>query len=107
MRSGVGRRSPRGHLGVEAEPHPLEVVAAAVDAGHAAVDQQAGVEQLAQERRPARASPGRNSATRPQTSLAISSRLASVAWIRSLATISRADIESRRWRPTLNGVSFL
>src|ERR1700742_4201689 len=27
--------------------------------------------------------------------------------MRSLATISDADIESRRWRPTLNGVSFL
>ena len=82
----------------------LELRVATVDPRYARLQQKPLPDQLREKRHlvgGARAKLGH------QTSLAISSRLAFVWWMRSLATIRLADIVSRRWRPTLKGVSFL
>src|ERR1700753_3597438 len=98
-----GRRGP-GHQRVEREPDAFEVASSRVDAIDAAAHEQARVDQILQERHLLGAS---STKLGHQTSFAIKSRPALLLWIRSLAIISGPDIVSRRWRPTLNGVSFL
>ncbi len=93
-RFGLARR---GHLGVEAEPHALEGAAAPVDAGDTGLDQVAGADEFAEKLlliRRTGTKVGHPAAS--QTSLALSSRLAALAWMRPLATIDRAEIASRR-----------
>src|ERR1700730_8417484 len=97
---GDGARDPHR----EPLSHLPEVAAAAVDARDAGLQEQSVLGQL---RKEGRLIGGARPELGHQTSLAISSRLAFVWWIRSLATIRLADMVSRRWRPTLNGVSFL
>lgn len=86
--AGLGTQPARERLA-----HVLEGLTVSVDAGHSRLEQEAVVDQLGEEggligrRLPDGAG--------HQTSLAIMSRPASEAWIRSLATISRAERASR------------
>ena len=90
--------------GVDAGADPFERSAAPVDAGDAAVDEQAAREKLVAERDLIRAGPEQLAGH--QISFASSSSPASVASSRSLVTMIGADRMSRRWRPTLYGVSL-
>ena len=64
-------------------------------------------QQAASTQRSARSSSRSTCQALTSAALWTSSSAALVAWMRSLAIISAADSASRRWRPTLNGVSFL
>ena len=89
---------------VDGSDHRVEALAVPIEAGHAGRDQQAVIEELLEECLLVRTAGSKAS---HHTSLAMSSRLALVSWMRSFATINGADSASRRWRPTLKSVSFL